>query len=326
MQSKQLISIIVPVYNEALNIPVLYGEIMQHIRRLPYTFEFVFVDDGSQDDSVQAVQKLLRKNHNVQLIEFSRNFGKEAAVSAGLRTAKGDAAIIIDADLQMPPRLIRQFIFHWQEGAEVVIGVFASRKMGVLHKWGSKLFYRIMQSIALSEITPHATDYRLLDRKVIDIFNSMTERNRITRGIIDWLGYRRIYVPFEQAPRKFGRPSYSFSKLTSLAINSFTSYSLVPLRLAGYLGVVILLFSVPLGLFLTFDRFVLHDPFHWGINGTTLLAVMTVFLVGVVLACQGLMSLYIAHIHAEVINRPLYVVRNHFHQPSSLLSEEGEES
>jgi dolichol-phosphate mannosyltransferase len=167
-----------------------------------------------------------------------------------------------------------------------------------------------MRLIAHTEITPHATDYRLLDRKVIDVFNNMTEHNRITRGLIDWLGFKRQYVYFEQAPRKFGRPTYNLKKLTTLAVNSFTSYSMVPLKLAGYLGVFILLLSVPLGIFLATERFVMHDPFHWGINGTTLLAVLILFLVGTVLACLGLMSLYVANIHDEVANRPLYVIRN----------------
>ena len=137
----------------------------------------------------------------------------------------------------------------------------------------------------------------------------MTERNRITRGLIDWIGYQRDYIYFKQQPRKHGEPTYSFKKLIELAINSFTSFSLLPLKIAGYLGVVILVLSVPLGIFLYVERYVLHDPFNWGINGTTMLAMMTLFLVGVVLACLGLISLYIAHIHAEVVNRPLYIVR-----------------
>jgi dolichol-phosphate mannosyltransferase len=231
-------------------------------------------------------------------------------MSAGLHAAHGDAAIIIDADLQMPPRLMGKFIERWHNGAEVVVGVFAARSMSRLHTWGSHLFYNIMRAIAPSEITPHATDYRLLDREVINVFNGMTERNRITRGLIDWIGFSRSYVYFKQAPRKFGQPTYTFKKLVDLAINSFTSYSLIPLKLAGYLGVFILLFSVPLGMFLTVERFLLHDPLHWGVNGTTMLAVMILFLIGVVLACLGLMSLYIAHIHAEVTNRPLYIVRH----------------
>jgi dolichol-phosphate mannosyltransferase len=269
----------------------------------------LFVDDGSKDDSATVVRHCAKRDRRIRLIQLARNFGKEAAMSAGLHAARGDAAIIIDADLQMPPSLLNQFIKRWRGGAEVVVGVFARRNMSRLHTWGSHLFYRIMQLISHTKITPHATDYRLLDREVIDAFNGMTERNRITRGIIDWLGFKRAYIYFEQAPRKYGQPTYNLKKLITLAINSFTSFSLVPLTLAGYLGLFILLFSAPLGIFLAAERFVLHDPLHWGINGTTMLAVMILFLVGMVLACLGLMSLYIAHIHEEVTNRPLYIVR-----------------
>lgn len=313
--TQQLISIIVPVYNEAPNLPLLYKELRTHTEPLPYHFEMLFVDDGSTDNSVAVVRHCARRDRRVRLIQLARNFGKEPAMSAGLHAARGDAAIIIDADLQMPPRLMGQFIKRWRSGAEVVVGVFAARSMSRLHNWGSHLFYRIMQLIAHTEITPHATDYRLLDRQVINTFNTMTEHNRITRGLVDWIGFRREYVHFRQAPRKFGKPTYTFKKLIELAINSFTGYSLVPLKLAGYLGVFILLFSVPLGIFLGVERFVLQDPLHWGINGTTMLAVMILFLIGVVLACLGLMSLYIAHIHDEVVNRPLYIIRDNQANP-----------
>lgn len=306
---KKVISIIVPVYNEASNLPHLYDEIVKHIRELPYVFELLFVDDGSQDRSAEVARKLARHHRGVHVIELSRNFGKEAAVTAGLHHAKGDAAIMMDADLQMPPKLACQFIQKWEDGADVVVGVFAARNMGRLRKFGAQTFYGLMQMIAHTKITPHATDYRLLDRKVIDAFNSMTERNRITRGLIDWLGFRREYIHFAQEPRLNGEPTYSLRKLVQLAINSITSYSLVPLKLAGYLGMLILTLSVPVGIFLTIERFMLHDPFHWGINGTTLLAMLLVFLVGTVLACLGLISLYIGHIYDEVANRPLYVVR-----------------
>jgi dolichol-phosphate mannosyltransferase len=306
----QLISIVVPVYNEAKNLPHLYKEIKKHIDRLPYRFEMLFIDDGSSDNSAAVVKVCGRQDRRIRLIQLARNFGKEAAMSAGLHEAKGDAAIIMDADMQMPPKLMGKFIQKWhEEQAEIVVGVFAARNMSPLRRWGAHWFYRLMRTIGNTKITPHATDYRLLDRQVINVFDGLTERNRITRGLIDWLGFKRTYVYFEQAPRKFGQPTYSFSKLVQLAMNSITAYSLVPLKLAGYLGIFILIISAPLGLFLVVERFLLGDPLGWGINGTTMLATLILFLVGVVLACLGLISLYIAHIHAEVINRPLYIVR-----------------
>lgn len=304
--SSQTISIIIPMYNEASNLPPLYRELTATLKQLRnYRFEIIFVDDGSRDDSAGIAHKLARIDKRIRVLELSRNFGKEPAMTAGLHAAHGDAALIMDADLQMPPRLISQFLANWEAGNEVVIGVFAGRNTSFLHQLGSQSFYRIMQTIAHTEITPQATDYRLLDRKVINEFNRLTEHNRITRGLIDWLGFRRSFIQFKQEPRHSGKPAYTFSKLINLAVHSFTAYSLIPLKLAGYLGVAILALSLPAGLFMTACRFV----YHWQIHGTAFLALLVIALVGIVLACLGLISLYIAHIHAEVSNRPLYIVR-----------------
>lgn len=307
----RLISIIIPVYNEAPNIPVLHQEIVKHVSGTPYDFEFVFVDDGSRDGSAEAVQKLAKWKRRIRLIELSRNFGKEAAVSAGLHAAKGDAAIILDADLQHPPSLIRKFIHKWEKGAEVVVGI---KHYGKSADWFQRLtsnwFYKLLRPITDSEVVPHAADYRLLDRRVINAFRELKEHNRITRGLIDWLGFKRDYVRFNVAPRLHGERGYTFRKRIQLAINSFTAYSMLPLKLAGYIGNSILLISAPAGLFLVIETYALHDPFGWNITGTAMLAILILFLVGMMLASLGLVALYIAHIHAEVTDRPLYVVRN----------------
>jgi len=310
MSAQQLISIIVPVYNEEPNIPVLHSEIVKHIAGLPYSFEFVFVDDGSRDGSAAAIQKLAKKRRHIRLIELSRNFGKEAAVSAGLHAAKGAAAIILDADLQHPPSLIRKFIGKWKQGAEVVIGVKRYTKdESWFKRFSSKWFYRLIRPISNTEITPGAADYRLVDRRVIEAFNGMKEHNRLTRGLIDWLGFRRDFVDFDVSPRLHGERSYTYRKLFALAFNSFTAYSLLPLKLAGYLGNTILMITAPVGLFLWVEMYPLHDPLSLNITSVGMMAFLTLFLVGVILACIGLVSLYIAHIYAEVVDRPLYVVR-----------------
>jgi glycosyltransferase involved in cell wall biosynthesis len=304
--AQQLVSIIVPMFNEAPNLKPLYIEINKHTKSLPYDFELIFVDDGSTDNSASVARQLANADKKVRFLGLSRNFGKEAAMTAGLHSARGDAAVIIDADLQMPPRLLRKFLEKWKSGEDVVVGVFAGRKMSTLHKFGSQMFYRIMRTLSpQTNLTPHATDYRLLDRKVINTFKYMTEHDRITRGLIDWLGFRRAYIPFKQEERRFGRPSYNFKKLVGLAMNSFTSHSLFPLKLAGYLGTFIILTALPFGGLMTLERVVYHAP----IRGTAFLAILLVFMAGVMLACLGLIALYIARIHAEVTNRPLYVVR-----------------
>ncbi|HSX32947.1 MAG TPA: glycosyltransferase family 2 protein [Candidatus Saccharimonadales bacterium] len=310
--TQKMISVIVPIYNEVANIPELYKKIRGRAAAWTYNFEFIFVDDGSTDNSLIALERLARGDERVRIVEFARNFGKEAAVSAGLHAARGDAAIMIDADLQHPPELIDNFIIRWEKGADVVVGV---RRYAKSESWfkraSSDLFYRIMQRIAQTNVTPHATDFRLVDRKVIDAFSRLTERNRMARGLIDWLGFKQDFVYFEAGKRLRGERAYTFRKLMILAINSFTSYSLLPLKLAGYLGSLILALSIPAGAALYIEDYLLKDPLHWGAHGTAMLAVLLVMLVGLVLACLGLMSLYIANIHAEVTNRPLYVVRNY---------------
>lgn len=309
MATQKLISLVIPIYNEAQNLPPLYDELVKHLAPLPYRFEVLLVDDGSSDTSAAVAARLAEEDERFRLIQLARNFGKEAAVSAGLEATKGKAAVIMDADLQMPPRLIGKFIKRWEKGAEVVIGVFAERNMSPLKKIGARGFYWIMQTISRTKITPNATDFRLLDREVIDAFNGLTERNRMTRGLIDWLGYKRSYVRFKQEARRYGQPAYTYRKLINLAVNSFTGYSLLPLKLAGYLGFIILALSIPAGLFMYIERYVLDDPLRLLITGTDMLAILILFLVGIVLACMGLISLYIAHIHDEVTNRPLYITR-----------------
>ena len=320
MSKHKLISIVIPVYNEAANLPLLYKELLRHTQRLPYQFEVIFVDDGSVDESARIIRGLADSDPDVRAIEFARNFGKEAAVSAGLHAAAGEAVIVMDADLQMPPRLLGDFIAQWEDGADIVVGVFATRNMSFIRRTGAAIFYKIMGAIGQSKITPHATDYRLLDRQVLEVFKKLTERNRITRGMIDWLGFKRAYVPFNQEARRNGRPTYSMKKLIALAMNSFTSFSLVPLKIAGYLGIIILGLSIPAGLFMYIERYILGDPLKLMITGTDMLAIMILFLVGVMLACMGLISLYIANIHTEVINRPLYVVRKRPRRPNLLES------
>jgi dolichol-phosphate mannosyltransferase len=317
--SRSLISIVIPVYNEAENLPLLYKELLRHTQPLDYQFEVILVDDGSRDESVRVMRGLADSDPDVRVIELARNFGKEAAVSAGLHAAVGDAAVVMDADLQMPPRILGDFIAEWENGADIVVGVFATRSMSFIRRTGAAIFYRIMGAIGQSKITPHATDYRLLDRQVIEVFKKLTERNRITRGMIDWLGFKRAYVPFNQEARRNGRPTYSMKKLIALAMNSFTAYSLVPLKLAGYLGIIILTLSIPGGIFMYVERYILSDPMHLLFTGTDMLAIMILFLVGVMLACMGLISLYIANIHTEVVNRPLYVVRKRSRRTARLL-------
>lgn len=306
----QMVSIVIPIYNEAPNVAPLYKKIKSAIKHLPQRFELIFVDDGSSDNSAKKLHEVAKKDESAHVVELARNFGKEIAVTAGIHAARGDAAIIMDADLQHPPELLPQFISEWEKGADVVVGVKKySKDEGWFKRFSSKIFYTMLGSISSAQITPHASDFRLINRDVIDAFKTFTERNRMTRGLIDWTGFDRHYVYFEAPPRLYGEAGYSYRKLFGLAMNSFTAYSMLPLKFASWLGWAILLLSSSLGLFVVTEKYILNDPMHLNITGTAFLAIMLLFLIGVVLICLGFVALYIARIHEEVINRPLYIIK-----------------
>lgn len=310
MQSKT-ISIVIPIYNEAPNVTPLYTSVKSIIKSLPQKFELIFVDDGSSDDSLKRLRKVARRDKIVRIVELARNFGKEIAVTAGIHAARGDAAVIMDADLQHPPELLPKFVEEWEKGADVVVGVKKySKDESWFKRFSSESFYTILSKVSSAKITPHASDFRLINRKVIDTFKTFTERNRITRGLIDWAGFERHYIYFEAPPRLHGAPTYSYRKLFGLAMNSFTAYSMLPLKIASWLGWMILVGSTSLALFTVIEKFVLGDPLGLDITGTAFLAMMLLFLVGVVLICLGFVALYIARIHEEVINRPLYIIKS----------------
>ena len=312
LESKKLISIIIPSYNEEKNISLIYKAICDEWKKSledKYDFELIFVDDGSVDASVKEIEKIVKKDDKVKLLEFSRNFGKELATTAGINKCKGDACIMMDADLQHPVEILPEFIRRWQkEDIEVLIGVRKSSKSdSFIKRWGGAIFYKIMKLISDVPIVPHATDYRLLDREVIDAFNKLPERNRITRGLIDWLGFKRRLLYFEANERLRGAASYSTFKLIKLAITSVISLSLFPLRFAGYLGGVIMASSLVLGIIMAADRYT--SILSLDFSGTAILVDIILFLIGIVLVSLGLLAFYIGHIYHESQGRPLYIIR-----------------
>ena len=307
--AQKLISIIVPAFNEAQNLPLLLAEIIKVCTPLSYTYEVIFVNDGSTDNTLLVAQGLEQAHSQiVKVLDFSRNFGKEAATTAGYHYALGDAVIAIDADLQHPPTLIPQFIAKWQAGTDVVIGVRSNNASdSLIKRLGSKFYYKIINKISETPIVPSATDFRLLDRQVVDELNKLTERNRMTRGLIDWLGFRREYIYFIAPNRLHGEAAYSFWKLVKLAAESFIAHSLFPLRLAGYVGIGIMALSSTLGLVMIYDRYI--NSLGLNFSGPAILANVILFLVGIVLIMIGLLSFYIGHIYHETQNRPLFIIR-----------------
>ncbi|MBU1132079.1 glycosyltransferase family 2 protein [Patescibacteria group bacterium] len=305
------ISIIVPFYNEAENLPIISRKLVDVCGGLcnKCDYEIIFINDGSTDLSGFAIEEMMNANKKIKYLEFSRNFGKEVAISAGIHHSSGDAAIMLDADLQHPPELIPEFIEKWENGAEVVIGVRAKDSSDDLFKrLGSYFFYQISNWIGETKLVPFSTDFRLIDRKVIDEFAKLTERNRMARGLIAWLGFKREFINFSAPPRQYGRPRYGKLELIKLAMSSFVANSLLPLKLAGYLGMAITFISAIIGMFIIIDKYFFHDPFNFGFSGTAILMVFNLFLIGIVLSCLGVIALYIAKIHQEVSNRPLYIV------------------
>ena len=304
-----LLSIIVPFFNEERNLEPLFAKLRAVAESLPrYRFEFIFVNDGSADRSSEVAERLARSDHRLRLVEFSRNFGKEAATTAGLRESQGDAVLLLDADLQHPPERIPDFVAAWEGGADIAIGVRnASKSEGAIRRLGSTLFYAILNRISETDIVPRATDFRLLDRAVVLEFNRLGEHNRLTRGLIDWLGFRRALIPFDARERASGAPSYRIGRLVELAITSFVAHSVFPLRLAGYVGVAITIVAGALGTVELWDRFLAAPVFSF--SGPAILATILLFLVGIVLVSIGLLSFYIGHIFHETQNRPLYIIR-----------------
>ncbi len=305
---KKLISVVIPVFNEEQNIPLVFDEIKKTLLTRPeYDFEVIFVNDGSRDNSLLEILKLSREDIRVKGLDFSRNFGKEPATSAGCHVATGDAVITMDADLQHPPVVMLQFLKLWEEGAEVVYTVRKeNRGAGLFKKLSSKVFYWLFNKVSAVKTESGTTDFRLMDKKVIEVFRKFPERERMFRGMIDWMGYKRAKVEFVAPERIHGVATYSYGKLFQLALNSLTSFSLLPLRLAGYIGIVIMLISGFLLLGMLVTNWVSAPNMFTPI---AILGVSNMFLIGIVLISLGFIALYIARIHNEVINRPLYIVR-----------------
>ncbi len=305
------ISILVPVFNEESNIPLIYAHISDVMATLPkYNWETIFIDDGSTDNSGSILEELAKDNKRVKYIQFSKNFGKESATSAGLDMADGDAIIMIDADLQHPVRIIPEFIERWQQGAEVVVGVRnKSKSDSLIKKLGSAVFYKIMNLIGETKITPQATDFRLLDKKVVVAFRRFSEHNRMTRGLIDWLGFKRDYINFDADERANGEASYGRLKLVKLALSSFIAHSLFPLKVVGYLGLFITVIFGSFGLYIFIGKYIFENSYASSFTGPAQLAILILFLVGLIMASVGLVAMYIATIKTEVANRPNYVIR-----------------
>ncbi|HTX90879.1 MAG TPA: glycosyltransferase family 2 protein [Anaerolineales bacterium] len=299
-------SIIAPIFNELENIPELYRRVKDVMTGMGGSWELVLVDDGSSDGSTDAIRALAKKDRHVRPVIFARNFGHQIAVTAGLDYSRGDAVVIIDADLQDPPELIADLAAKWREGYEVVYAIRAEREGETwFKKITAAMFYRIIYRITDVKIPLDTGDFRLLDRKVVDVMSQMREKHRFLRGMASWVGFRQIGVPYKRSARYSGTTKYPFRKMLGLALNGITGFSYFPLQLATYFGFIsagvgIIAIPVVAILRMTGSQF-------FGGQATTLISVL--FLGGVQLICLGVLGEYIGRIYDEVKGRPLYIVR-----------------
>lgn len=322
--NKKLVSIVVPVFNEEGNIHELYRRLKKVMITLKYYYEAIFVDDGSKDKSLHLLKEISETDKQVKVISFSRNFGHQIAISAGMEYASGDAVIVMDADLQHPPELIPELINKWIEGFEIVSTIREDEKeIGFLKKFTASAFYKLINRISDTNIQANAPDFRLLDRKVINILKLMPERARFVRGLISWVGFKQTSIRFIADKRNAGATKYSLKKMLKFAFDGITAFSSFPLRIATHLGIIATAIPLPYTIYAIYIRLFTN----LAVPGWTSILVAVVFLGGVQLITIGIIGEYIARIYDEVKGRPLYIINeivgfdNHLIQ--SLVQKEG---
>ena len=306
--NNKTISIIVPFLNEEENLPILYQRIISVFENIKEQLELVFIDDGSHDQSLKWVKLIAAENSNVKYIKLSRNFGHQRAITAGMNHCTGDAAIIIDADLQDPPEVIKDLIEKWKDGYEVVHAVRSKRNgEPLLKKILAHFFYRIMSQITEVEMKIDSGDFRIIDRKAINALNMLPEQHRYMRGLASWIGFHQTTIEYVREARYAGETKYPFSKSFALALNAITSFSGTPLRLIFYLGNLLCLLSLAIAIYLYITWFLIQNnpPTH---AGTTYLTLAIFFVSGLQMLCMGILSQYLRRVFDEIKNRPLYLI------------------
>ena len=305
----KLLSAIVPCYNEEENVPYFYEEFMKNedfFKKHELEFELWYIDDGSRDKTAEEVKKLILKDKRVHLLSFSRNFGKEAALYAGLEKASGDYVACMDADLQDPPSLLPEMFGYLWQGYDTVATRRITRKgEPLIRSFFARMFYKLMNKISETEIVDGARDFRLMTRQVVDALLSMKEYNRFTKGIFGWVGYRTKWIEFENVERKKGETKWSFWKLFMYSLEGITSFSTAPLAFAAFMGVLFCLFSFGLIIFTIVRKALFGDP----TSGWPSLVCIISLVSGVQLFCLGIVGEYLAKTYMEVKNRPIYLVK-----------------
>lgn len=303
-----VLSIVAPVFNEELNLREFYSQVSAELEKLGVLWEMVFVDDGSADASRAVLLELRQKDERVKIVGFSRNFGNQAAITAGLFATRGQAAIVMDADLQQPPATIPILFYYWKNGFRVVEAARNEygKHAGWLKKFGSNAFYRTMNLLSDVEIEPNASEFRLYDRRVVEALRQMPERARFLRAMTRWLGFRRAVVPYDVNPRFAGKSSFSTKKLLCLALDGIFGFSTKPLRWILYLGLLVTFSVLPYGGWALFQFCFLGAK----TPGWTSLILLNMLIGGSVLISLGVIGEYVGRIYNETKRRPMYVVED----------------
>ena len=304
-----LLSVVVPCYNEEESVALFYSELMKHVSFLEerhMELELLYIDDGSKDRTVEEVKQLREKDERVHLLSFSRNFGKEAALYAGLEKAKGDYVACMDADLQDPPSLLPEMFGYLPQGYDMVATRRVTRKgEPLIRSFFARLFYRLMNRMSEAEIVDGARDFRLMTRQVADALLSMKEYNRFTKGIYGWVGFNTKWLEFDNVKRKKGETKFSFWKLFVYSLEGITSFSTAPLAFAAFMGVLFCMASFALIIFTIVRKAVFGDP----TSGWPSLVCIISMISGVQLFCLGIVGQYLAKTYMEVKKRPIYLVK-----------------
>ena len=314
-----LLSLVIPVYNEQATLEALFSTLRERLGALGVMYEVVLVDDGSRDLTHEMIVDITQRDARFRSIHFSRNFGHQAAVTAGLHFARGRAVVVMDADLQDPPELLATMLAKWREGYHVVYAQRIKRHAeGPLKRGIAFVYYRVLQRLTDVDIPADTGDFCLMDRRVVNQLNRMPERNRYLRGLRAWLGFRQTAVQFERPPRYAGEPKYTFWKSLALGVNGVVGFSKIPLRFATYLGMLVSAVSLVLTAWALYQRFVGADT----VRGWASTLVVILLLGGVQLLMIGVVGEYLSRIYDEVKQRPMYVIGDvrGFDEPADYVS------
>lgn len=298
-------SVVIPVYNEEKNISELYRRLTNTMKGMTWSYEVMFVNDGSRDGTFNRLKAIQAEDPHVKILDLARNFGHQAAVTAGIDHAVGKAVIVMDGDLQDPPEVIPEFVERWRQGYDVVYAIRRKRKESLMKRLAYASFYRFLRAMSDTDLPLDAGDFSLMDQRVVAVLRQMPERNRFVRGLRSWVGFNQVGVEYERSRRYEGEPKYTLKALVALATNGFVSFSKLPLRIATYLGVLVSVLAFLAGLAIVILRLVAEvKPQGW-----TSLMVVVLFLGGVQLITVGIVGEYIGHVLDEVRQRPAYIVR-----------------